>query len=805
MKKKARYILFLCGLFVSLSLSAQDANHSSIYEQARSDYQIGRFSNAVESLKSHLNSFDSNLRQRAYRLIALCYLAQDSIALSESYASLLLKENAFYTSVEDPIRFEEMVARLKGDRSVTIVTASNKEENIYEAPVPVTIITSQMIADCGADNLRDVLATYVPGITIIEGNGEYNISMHGIYSSRQEKILIMLNGHRLNARSTNAFAPDYGMSLDKIKQIEVLRGPASSLYGNVALTAVVNIITKDGGDIDGIDVKGKYGSFSTYQGNALLGFTRPGLNITSWASLFTSDGEKIEYPADATGVWRTKPSDQHTYINGFNNLPSYDAGLILKWNDHWKFFSNLRYSKMQSSFTFTAAGLSSPYNYERYRVIDGQKPGRGRKSWNNELQYKTTIGKWDFDLSAYLDFDEYRDYDVVADTLPFSLKLPLPEVELLDTIVLKDGVYQRPKWNDYTYGVNMNVNFNYQLGILGSGDLLLGTQFEQYHLYNTDVVMGDRYDRILIDHAESAEKLIYGYETSFSGYAQTKHHFSPKWILNAGFRYDYKYRFNKSVQTAFSPRVCLIFTPNLWSFKISYSRSFVDAPYLNRASNIESYKGGAHLKPEYMDAIQLCGVYGSPKLHLNYDVAVYYNALSDLVYYDKAAPLSGLPAYMNAGSVKLIGIENTLSYNNTALRAHLNCSYLRVLDAEKYHTTGNRVNLTPSFTANAVGSKRFYMNKIGTQSLWGNVKLSYWDKQLMKASSYLDGIKIDNPEYEISPTFVADISLRYCIRQFEIQLLCKNLFNTSYTRATTYNIDIPQLGRSFAIEANIHL
>jgi iron complex outermembrane receptor protein len=49
--------------------------------------------------------------------------------------------------------------------------------------------------------------------------------------------------------------------LDKLKQIEVLRGPASSLYGGVALTAVVNLITKQGIDVDGIKIRAGIGNY----------------------------------------------------------------------------------------------------------------------------------------------------------------------------------------------------------------------------------------------------------------------------------------------------------------------------------------------------------------------------------------------------------------------------------------------------------------------------------------------------------------------------------------------------------------
>ena len=220
MKGRVSSILVLCGLLFSLSLSAQDDNRLNIYEQAKNDYQYGRFNNAIDSLKRYLNHFDASLLQRAYRLLSLCYLAQDSLELSENYASLLLKENNSYTSVEDPIRFEEMIARLKIDRGLTIVTASSKEEDINEAPVPVTIITREMIDQMSYNkSLNSILAAYVPGFSDVSASGMENVAVHGVYTSGQEKILVMENGHRLNARSTNTGKMDYSISLEKIDHI----------------------------------------------------------------------------------------------------------------------------------------------------------------------------------------------------------------------------------------------------------------------------------------------------------------------------------------------------------------------------------------------------------------------------------------------------------------------------------------------------------------------------------------------------------------------------------------------------------
>jgi iron complex outermembrane receptor protein len=138
-----------------------------------------------------------------------------------------------------------MINQLKGaTATTTITTASIQSETINEAPVPITIITAEMIEELGYNkSLNQILAAYVPGMAEITAEDEVsNLAMHGAYATGQELILIMENGHRLNTRFNNSGPTSYSISTEKIDHIEVLRGPASSLYGNVALSAVVNII-----------------------------------------------------------------------------------------------------------------------------------------------------------------------------------------------------------------------------------------------------------------------------------------------------------------------------------------------------------------------------------------------------------------------------------------------------------------------------------------------------------------------------------------------------------------------------------
>lgn len=190
---------------------------------------------------------------------------------------MMLEQNPYYTvSAQDPPEFADIVNKIKAGMTATVTTASNISESLNEVPVPTTLITEEMIAASGGRNLQEVLAAYVPGISLVDCNDDINISMRSIHSSTQEKMLFMLNGHRLNSYLTNTAAPDFSISLEKVKQIEVLRGPASSLYGGVALTGVVNIITKQGADVDGVQIKagaGNYGRVCAATSSSAAAFT----------------------------------------------------------------------------------------------------------------------------------------------------------------------------------------------------------------------------------------------------------------------------------------------------------------------------------------------------------------------------------------------------------------------------------------------------------------------------------------------------------------------------------------------------
>ena len=417
MKRLITYIYVVC---LSLMVWSQEQdNGRSFYIEAETAYSIGRLERVVELLDSNINSIKGTLKQSAYRLLALAKLGLDDNEAAERYVSLLLNENPYYSTIpEDPQRFIDMLEDLKRGMGGTITTASSQAESLAEVPVPTTLITEEMIRNSGARNLQEVLAAYVPGMNLIDCNDDINVAMRGIYSNTQEKILIMLNGHRLNSYTTNTAAPDFSLSLEKVKQIEVLRGPASSLYGGVALTAVVNIITWNGADIDGMKVKAGVGNHGQVRGDLVFGKRYFDLDLLVWGSVYASKGERRSVPDDRkdASVY-VMPVDKIS-IGRIGGRPSYDFGIQLDWKG-WQFLYDIHSSQVVAPYTLSTLAVS--YDHDRYRTFNGIGPSFATLSSHADLSYSHQLGNLHLKYAVTYDKSDITRYQVINDE-------PMPEL-----------------------------------------------------------------------------------------------------------------------------------------------------------------------------------------------------------------------------------------------------------------------------------------------------------------------------------------------------------------------------------------
>lgn len=125
-----------------------------------------------------------------------------------------------------------------------VVTATRTEQEVADTPMAVQVITAEQIAQKGATTLRQILSNAIGIQMDKDGMNRSNIGIRGMESRH---TLILVDGKRLSGESgigsANSFDVDR-ISLDNVERIEIVRGPASSLYGSDAMGGVINIITK---------------------------------------------------------------------------------------------------------------------------------------------------------------------------------------------------------------------------------------------------------------------------------------------------------------------------------------------------------------------------------------------------------------------------------------------------------------------------------------------------------------------------------------------------------------------------------
>jgi outer membrane receptor for ferrienterochelin and colicin len=139
-----------------------------------------------------------------------------------------------------------------------ISVASKKPLNVRESPSIVSLVTAEEIKNSGARDLIDVLRL-VPGVDFgMDVEGVVGIGMRGNWA-HEGKVLVLLDGQEINEILFASTEFGNHFAIDQIKKIEIIRGPGSAIYGGYAEYGVINIITKQGADINGVAVSGIYG------------------------------------------------------------------------------------------------------------------------------------------------------------------------------------------------------------------------------------------------------------------------------------------------------------------------------------------------------------------------------------------------------------------------------------------------------------------------------------------------------------------------------------------------------------------
>lgn len=303
----------------------------------------------------------------------------------------------------------------KGDQTIT-VTATRQPIDVKDAPATVTVIDDRRIADELATDIKD-LVRFEPGISVprqptrfgaalgVTGRaGNEGFVVRGIGGNR---VLIQVDGVRVPDGFTfgaqAAGRGDY-VDLGLIKSVEILRGPASALYGSDGLSGAVSFITSDPADflrdgkaIGGL-VRAAYSSSDDEFAETAILAGRAG----DWSAMLAytrRDFHELDNKGDmgGTGSLRTEPNPQDGRSNAVLGRVVYEPG-----NGH-KFRLTGEYLDTHMN-TDVLTGLSTTVDLLKGR--DSGKRGRIAGDW-------TWQGEGTFDyvrISAYWQDSDDRQF-----------------------------------------------------------------------------------------------------------------------------------------------------------------------------------------------------------------------------------------------------------------------------------------------------------------------------------------------------------------------------------------------------------
>ncbi len=347
----------------------------------------------------------------------------------------------------------------EGDVEEIVVTASGFEQKITDAPASISVISQEEILTRPNVNLLDMLK-YQEGIdigTTRDKTGQGSVSMRGLTG---EYTLLLIDGKRQNNHG-DIYPNNFGGNAfghlpptEAIERIEVIRGPASTLYGADALGGVINVITKRNAD----SWYGTINTSGTFQENDQFGNDMKGdfsitgpiiqniLSVGLRASFYDTEASSPQFePAvDPNGTihtraigfgggGRTVESETQSYGLSLTWTPDANNRITFDYDQSSQVYDNTPITDADSgtiSYPLGTKDNIAALWQDRGGVVNPRAGYAADQEFDRDWWSLTHQGDWDFG-SSYLSL-AYVDTANNGRTLPLSVPERLLLQEMYD-------------------------------------------------------------------------------------------------------------------------------------------------------------------------------------------------------------------------------------------------------------------------------------------------------------------------------------------------------------------------------------
>lgn len=184
-----------------------------------------------------------------------------------------------------------------------VVTGTRTPKLVTNSPILTRVISSGDIRKSDATNISDLLQTELPGIEFSYSmNQQVSLNMQGFGGN---SVLFLIDGERLAGETLDNVDYDR-LNLNNAGKIEIVKGPASSLYGSNAVGGVVNIISREASEPWTLSINGRYGKHNSQRYGAVVTVNRWKINSSTSAQYSSIDSYNMKNEGDYSKYYGSK-------------------------------------------------------------------------------------------------------------------------------------------------------------------------------------------------------------------------------------------------------------------------------------------------------------------------------------------------------------------------------------------------------------------------------------------------------------------------------------------------------------------
>ncbi|HET6767984.1 MAG TPA: TonB-dependent receptor [Chitinophagaceae bacterium] len=686
------------------------------------------------------------------------------------------------------------------NQGVTITGVSNAT-NLKKTPIPVTAIRRAELLQSSSTNIIDLLAKK-PGISqLASGPG---ISKPVIRGLGYNRVLVINEGVRQEGQQ---WGDEHGIEIDElsVNRAEILKGPASLMYGSDALAGVINLITNvpvSEGTIKGNLLANFQSNNGLFALNSNIAGNKKGINWNVYGTLKSAGNYKNRYDGKVpNSSFNEKNAGGYFGINkkwGFTHLIlstfNQNVGLIEGDRDDatGKF---ILYSGTPLERIATNEDLNERKPFIPRQHISHQKIAIDNNISVGKSRLKLNVGYQNNQRKEFANPEDENDIELFFDmnTITYNTQFVFPEVRAWHITIGANGMYQTS--NNKAEEVLIPEYALFDIG---------GFIFIQRYFHKVTMTGGARYDHRSVDSKEFFE----GPNLKFAA-------------------------FNKSFSN-FSGSLGLSYEPaDFLTLKANVARGF-------RAPNIaELSSNGVHegtFRYEYGDnnlrsetSLQLDGGVEVNYEHFNLGIAGFYNRMNNFIFYRKLESVFGGDSLVNVNGnnirafqfnqndAKLSGLEVSLDIHPHPLdwlHFENSVSFVRGRFDEKIERTDN-LPLIPATKLSSELRANFKKSGNALRNFYFKVEMDRNFQQNKPFFAY--NTETSTPGYTLLNAAIGtDILNKKEATLFSIHFAGINLTNAAYQNhlsrlkyagenMVTGKIGVFNPGRNFSLKINIPL